>query len=566
MSELRELPGVSYRGSNAFVVARRKLLNLKEPFRMSFDNWGPGNSLYDWYSGLENPYIHTMQLRKERESPFFHEFLVIRLSAGTYWRFDRRQKPDENTPLNSLYTDGVPAHDTIEQVTSLESPLYTRSDCVVQLEFKVNVHVGLVLRICRAIQNHIGARVYTIQRYNCYFFAQTLLFCTACGVSDWAGAGEPKQGENERGGPWKTPNGAVDFSKAHTLENGTRLATFKWNPTENFTYDWGQLSRLSNTLIHASPMLRHADHCNHCLESQSNHRQRSLSSEINRLKHELVEYWNNAYREVLDKAYLANHKKFVECGVWEVVSENVAREDSKNVVLDNLNEVRIKWEEYSEGRLEVLVATVDDLLDPAEVCDYWYPDPDEWKSTWTCKDGGPVQAARLNWEKETKAFMKSEIAQLEMALEEQTIEAGDKAQKAAMVARINSFAQCMDIKIRVAQHEGDLIVPEGTTLNDQRSIFSVKTKGSRRTMTTMRTMLSMRATAFKNKMRRFFGKSHKLEQGDIMQMRKQIEQLIELHAIRVGQYKYKAVLGCDASVVQADMREGVNDVWNYVVG
>ncbi|KAL5633639.1 hypothetical protein ACGC1H_003948 [Rhizoctonia solani] len=312
-------------------------------------------------------------------------------------------------------------------------------------------------------------------------------------------------------------------------------------------------------------MLRHADHCDYCLESQSNHRQRSLSSEINRLKHELVEYWNSAYREVLDKAYLANHRKLVECGVWNVVSENVAKEDCKKVVLDNLDDVRIKWEKYSEGRLEVLVATVDDLLDPAEVCDYWYPDPDEWKSTWTCKDGGPVKAAKVNWEEETKAFMKSEIAQLEKILEEQTIEAGYKAQKAAMLARLNSFTQCMDIKIRVAQHEGDLIVPEGAgPSNDQQSIFSGKTKGSRRTMKTMKTMLTMRVTVFKNRMRRFFGKSHKLEQGDITQMRKQIEQLIELHAARVGQYK--AILGCEAAVVEADMREGVNDVWNYVIG
>ncbi|CUA72971.1 hypothetical protein RSOLAG22IIIB_10449 [Rhizoctonia solani] len=242
MSELRRLPGASYRGSNAFIVARRKLFNLMEPFRIVFDGWGPVNPLYNWYTELANPYIHTMQLRKERESPFFHEFIVIRLRGDTYWRIDRRHLPDEKTPLNCIYTDGVPAHDTIEQVTSLESPLYASSDCLVELEFNVDVHVGLVLRICRAIQNHKGAKVYTLQRYNCYFFAQALLFCTACGISDWAGAGEPKPGEKERKGPWKTPNAPVDFSKPHTLDNASRLETFKWSPTENFTHDWSTLT------------------------------------------------------------------------------------------------------------------------------------------------------------------------------------------------------------------------------------------------------------------------------------------------------------------------------------
>ncbi|KDN43390.1 hypothetical protein RSAG8_06174, partial [Rhizoctonia solani AG-8 WAC10335] len=436
MSDLRRLPGASYRGSNALIVARRKLLKLEEPFLITFDKWGPGNFLYNWYSGLENPYIHTMQLRKEREGPFFHEFIVIRLKAGTYWRIDRRQLPKENTPLNCLYTEGVPAHDTVEQVTSLESTLYARSYCLVELEFNVDVHVGLIF-VEFIVILQCGCS-YTLQCYNCYFFAQALLFCTACGASDWAGAGEPKQGQKERSGPWKTPNAPVDFSKSRTLENSSRLATFKWNPPENFTHDWGQLSRLSNTLVHASPLLRHADHCNDCLESQSDHRQRSLSSEINRLKHELVEYWNGAYREVLDKAYLANHKKLVDSGVWRVVSENVAKEDCRQVVLDNLDDVRRKWEKYSQDRLKALIATVDDLLDPAEVCDHWYPDPDEWKSTWTCKDGGPVKAARADWEEETRAFMKSEIAQLETALEKQTIEAGNKAQQSDSHALIRS--------------------------------------------------------------------------------------------------------------------------------
>ncbi|CUA72969.1 hypothetical protein RSOLAG22IIIB_10447 [Rhizoctonia solani] len=564
MPDLRSIPGVLYHSANALIVARRKILGHEEHYRITFDGWGPVNPLYNWYTELANPYIHTMQLRKEREAPFFHEFIVIRLRGDTYWRIDRRHLPGEKTPLNCIYTDGVPAHDTIEQVTSLESPLYASSECLVELEFNVDVHVGLVLRICHAIQNHKGAKVYTLQRYNSYFFAQTLLFCTACGVSDWAGAGESKPGEKERKGPWKTPNAPVDFSKPHALDNASRLETFKWSPTENFTHDWSQLSRLSNDLVHASPMLRHAEHCNHCLESQSDHRQSSLSSEINRLKHELVEYWNATYREVLDKAYMANHKKLVESGVWGVVSENTAKEDCRDVVLDNLDEVRREWEIYLRGRLEEFITTIDDLLDPAEVCDAWYPDRDEWKLIWEWKNAGPAKAARVQWERETKAFMESEIAQLEQALEEQTIESGHKVQEAAMHSRLDSFARYMNITIRMAQHGGDLIVPgDAAPSNDQQSIHSTKTERSIQTVETMKTVLTMRATQFKNKMRRFFSRSYKMEQANIAQMRQKIGALIELHASRVEQYR--VLLGCEAFVIQRDVREAMDEVWKYVI-
>ncbi|CAE7087654.1 unnamed protein product [Rhizoctonia solani] len=51
----------------------------------------------------------------------------------------------------------------------------------------VDVHLALILKICQQIQAHRLARVYTLQRYNCYFFAQTLIMCIACGASNWVG-------------------------------------------------------------------------------------------------------------------------------------------------------------------------------------------------------------------------------------------------------------------------------------------------------------------------------------------------------------------------------------------
>ncbi|CAE6455846.1 unnamed protein product, partial [Rhizoctonia solani] len=390
----------------------------------------------------------------------------------------------------------------------------------------------------------------------------TLIFCTACGISDWAGVGELKPGQ--RDGPWKSPNTPVDFSKPEAMENSGRLTNFKWRPNRTFTYEWNQLSALADPLIKSSSLLIHANRCDVCLESQLDHRQRSLSKQIDRLKQELVEYWNAIYREVLDQAYLQNHKRLVNSGVWGVVSKNVANDDCKEVVLKNLDNLRIEWKIYSRRKIEELVTIIEDLLNPDEVCDHWWPDPDEWKSTWTDKEVGSVGAEKAHWQKETTSFLELEISQLEKALEMQTIEAGHEAQRAAMLARIHSFAECMNIRTRVPQHEGDLIISEGAApANDQQSVLSGKTKRSKRTVKTMKTMLTMRAIEFKNKMRRFFGKSHKMEEADITKMKNLIEELVELHAGRVDQYKF--VLHCEASVVRSDIRDGVDDVWNHVI-
>lgn len=174
-------PGASYRTSNDLIIAKRRSLNLEDPVRIQFTRpWEVGNPLFDWYNHRRNLSIHTMQLRKEREYPFFHEYIVFRLrDFGGCYRIDRRQRPDEDIPLESIYQGGVEAYDTIEHVRSLDDTLYCPSDCIVEIEFKVDVPIALLPRIFEAIHEHPRARLYTLQRFNCYFFAQTILLCTA---------------------------------------------------------------------------------------------------------------------------------------------------------------------------------------------------------------------------------------------------------------------------------------------------------------------------------------------------------------------------------------------------
>lgn len=179
-------PGASYRISNTLIRAKRRLLNLEDPVRIQFTKkWREGNSLFDWYNRRAGGYIHKLQLRRERESPFFHEYIVLSTRGGGYFRIDRRQRPDEAIPLDCIYAEGVEAHDTIEEITSFDDALYCTSDCLAEIEFQVDVDLALILKICQAIHEHPAAKVYTLQRYNCYFFAQTILMCVARSAFTW---------------------------------------------------------------------------------------------------------------------------------------------------------------------------------------------------------------------------------------------------------------------------------------------------------------------------------------------------------------------------------------------
>ncbi|CAE6442630.1 unnamed protein product [Rhizoctonia solani] len=590
LADLHRLPGAStYRIANKAILAARKALKLQRPFELEFQNWGPQNAVYTWYKALQNPNIHTLHLRKERQAPFFHEFIVVRLKDGTYWRIDRRQLQDEPTPINCIQEQGVPAFDTIEQVTGmgsflgLDPLLAAASDCMVELEFKKDVDVGLVLRICRAIKEHPKANVYTLQRYNCFFFAQTMLMCTACGASDWAGWGEPI---GNGPSPWKSPNAPLD-EKWSDMDNARRLEGFNWNPTESFHHEWVELSKQSNAVVHASPLLMHADHCNYCLESQEPDRQRSLSSEINRLKHELVDYWDKEYRRLLNEAYRMNHGKFVDSGVWGIIKANKAEEDCKTMLPDKLAVIQADWDTYSQERLGKLLDTVGKILDPTKACEAWYEDPDEWGLEWNCKGGGPVKPAKEKWEQDINNFIKAEFTNLKARLETQasrlhhmlgsrcdkccqTIQSSFQVHEAAMRARMESFEQAMTIKLRELDEHEFLkptqpgTDPSGKLLPDQATVFSKQTKRTFGTAVSSKiSKVTKRATKIRNRMRRLFKGSHQLESVDIMQMERRIGVFLNRHGDNVQ--TYKPWLKCTSEGVQKDMKNGMNEIWACVI-
>ena len=136
----------------------------------------------DWYNSHKSQsstLIDKMQLRKDLQNPYYHEYIVVFTRGGRAYRVDRR--PDRNAPFDTIMKQGCMAYDTIEAVgpRSLKR-LETMSDCVVEFNWQgeQTTDLLLVLAICFGIREDKQAKQYTLQRYNCYFLSWTIVMIT----------------------------------------------------------------------------------------------------------------------------------------------------------------------------------------------------------------------------------------------------------------------------------------------------------------------------------------------------------------------------------------------------
>ncbi|CAE6421190.1 unnamed protein product [Rhizoctonia solani] len=180
-------PEASQYISNASIIAARAALGRAAPVRIEFDTSGNKTEpLAVWMGKRSHAEVECMQLRKERKGPFFHEYIVFRLinDKGCF-RIDRRQLPDETSPLGCTEDAGVEPYETIEDIGTLEESIYSPSECLAHAEFKEHIRMELIIDICREISQHYHASTYTVQRFNCYFYAQTIFLFTVCKEYDW---------------------------------------------------------------------------------------------------------------------------------------------------------------------------------------------------------------------------------------------------------------------------------------------------------------------------------------------------------------------------------------------
>ncbi|KAF9520787.1 hypothetical protein BS47DRAFT_1426591 [Hydnum rufescens UP504] len=173
--------------SNA-VVASSRADRSRDPFRIQFGPDWRKNGVMDWHNsfGRRPTKINMFQLRRERSKPLNHQYVVLFLSEDSedcILRLDRRG--DEAKAMDTLTPEGTESIDTIANVKSL-SELDKTSDTLAELHCQgSHIHLLNIIKICVGIHRDDEAKNYTLRRFNCYFFAWTMLVATARHVVRW---------------------------------------------------------------------------------------------------------------------------------------------------------------------------------------------------------------------------------------------------------------------------------------------------------------------------------------------------------------------------------------------
>ncbi|KAF9503482.1 hypothetical protein BS47DRAFT_1402357 [Hydnum rufescens UP504] len=150
--------------SNALIISSRPRRSAG-PFRIQFAEDWRNNGIMEWHHsfGRRPTKINVFQLRRER-SAFKHQYVVLILSDDY---------------------EGTESIDTIADVESL-SDLDKTSDCLAKLHCQGSgVDLLNIIKICFGIHRDNKAGRYMLQRFNCYFFAWTLLIATARHIVRW---------------------------------------------------------------------------------------------------------------------------------------------------------------------------------------------------------------------------------------------------------------------------------------------------------------------------------------------------------------------------------------------
>ncbi|KAG8734962.1 hypothetical protein FRC10_011153 [Ceratobasidium sp. 414] len=118
----------------------------------------------------------SIQHRRNRDSPYFHEFLLIQLpgAEGSYYRIERT---GIGSNVRAVTLPGCTACDMVEWFPKdnyERSILDTPSDLIAEVQFPSDFDILDILAVCYSIQQR-RARNYSLQCFNCYWFCCTVL-------------------------------------------------------------------------------------------------------------------------------------------------------------------------------------------------------------------------------------------------------------------------------------------------------------------------------------------------------------------------------------------------------
>ncbi|CCO33606.1 hypothetical protein BN14_07690 [Rhizoctonia solani AG-1 IB] len=137
-----------------------------------------------WYAEQRCTKFRVFQHRKERKG-LTHEFIVLKLLDGSVCRIERMGDPKAR--FEALSPRGSVAQDIAQCFgpEELDQAHLDTSDIIAEVELPCYFDIMDVLKICRAIHEGEKTRNYTLQVYNCYFFAIAIQVCLTRLVAHW---------------------------------------------------------------------------------------------------------------------------------------------------------------------------------------------------------------------------------------------------------------------------------------------------------------------------------------------------------------------------------------------
>ncbi|KAG8704923.1 hypothetical protein FRC09_003251 [Ceratobasidium sp. 395] len=163
--------------------------NRGRPFIMRFHSeWQhPECSVMGWYSQQHqsSTKFQSIEHRRSLDGPFYHEFLLLKLTDGAVCRVERT---GEGSRADAIRYVGCAAHDLIQWFPKTDhdsSSIKPPSERIAKVDLGREFDILDVLAVCYSIQNTKACRAYTLQRYNCYFLCLIILAVLTRRVANW---------------------------------------------------------------------------------------------------------------------------------------------------------------------------------------------------------------------------------------------------------------------------------------------------------------------------------------------------------------------------------------------
>ncbi|QRV77235.1 hypothetical protein RhiJN_05250 [Ceratobasidium sp. AG-Ba] len=184
-SELsRSIPG--YRSLSDRVISFSGSYLLELPFEMKFhQTWNHEEcKVIQWYRAQSGygTNVRAVEHRKSTQNSLHHEFLLLKLDGGTYLV----ERTGSGSQTDAMRHKGCISRDQIRRLSDSDyKAIQKTSERISEIEFIRQFDLIDVLAICYSIQRTKACSVYTLQRYNCYYFCLTIIAVLSRRVAEW---------------------------------------------------------------------------------------------------------------------------------------------------------------------------------------------------------------------------------------------------------------------------------------------------------------------------------------------------------------------------------------------